>query len=161
MNLNATILGQAISFVFFVWFCMKYIWPPIILAIETRQKEIKESLFNVQQAQEELSIIQKSIDKKIKEAKEKAFNIVNEANEQRLLILEDAKSKALKESQKILINTQLEIDMKILDARKNLHKEIVNLSISMAEKIIKKNIGKDENRDLVDELITSLSEVKH
>jgi len=161
VNLNATILGQAISFVFFVWFCMKYIWPPIILAIETRQKEIKESLFNVQQAQEELSIIQKSIDKKIKEAKEKAFNIVNEANEQRLLILEDAKSKALKESQKILINTQLEIDMKILDARKNLHKEIVNLSISMAEKIIKKNIGKDENRDLVDELITSLSEVKH
>lgn len=161
MNLNATILGQAISFILFVWFCMKYVWPPIILAIETRQKEIKKSLINAKKAQEELFIVQQSIDKKIKEAKEKASNIIKEADKQRLLILEDAKSKALKESQKVLRNTQLEIDMKLLDARKNLHKEIVDLSILMAEKIIKKNICKNDHKDLIDELITSLSEVKN
>ncbi|CAL4326074.1 F0F1 ATP synthase subunit B [Buchnera aphidicola] len=161
MNLNATILGQAISFIFFVWFCMKYIWPPIILAIETRQKEIKKSLIDSQKAQKELCIIQKSIDKKIKEAKEKASKIINEANRQKLLILEDAKLKALEESQKILTNTQSEIDIKFLHARKKLHKEIVNLSFFMAEKIIKKNICKNENTDLVNELIASLSEVKY
>lgn len=160
MNLNATILGQTISFILFVWFCMKYIWPPIILAIETRQKEIKRSLIDAKKAQEELCIVQKKIQIDIKEAKEKAFFILNQANKQKLLILEEARQKALEQSKKILFNAQLEIDIQIAHARKNLQKEIVDLSISIAEKIIKKNVCKDENKDLIDQLIVSLSQVK-
>lgn len=161
MNLNATILGQAISFVLFVWFCMKYIWPPIILAIETRQKEIKESLINSKKAQDKLCVLQKKIDQNIIEAKEKASNILNEANKQKVLILEEARQNALEESKKILLNTQSEIEVAVTQARKNLHKEIVDLSISMAEKIIKKNISKDDNQNLLDELVLSLSQVKN
>lgn len=161
MNLNATILGQAISFVFFVWFCMKYIWPPIILAIETRQKKIKEALFLSKQAQEKLFIIENEIQKKIEKAKIKASLIVKEANKQKLLILEQARNEALLESKKILLNTESEIEVKVANARKNLHKEIVNLSISMAEKIIKKSIQKDNKKNLLDELILSLSQVKN
>lgn len=103
VNLNATILGQTISFILFVWFCMKYIWPPIILAIETRQKEIKQSLIIAKQAKEELSIIQRKMEIEIQEAKEKASTILNEANKQKLFILETAKEQALEESKKILI----------------------------------------------------------
>ncbi|QCI25246.1 F0F1 ATP synthase subunit B [Buchnera aphidicola (Sitobion avenae)] len=161
MNLNATILGQAISFVLFVWFCMKYIWPPIISAIETRQKEIKQSLINSRKAQDELCILQKKIDQNIIEAKEKASNILNEANKQKVLILEEAKKNALEESKKILANTQSEIEIAIIHARKNLHKEVVDLSILMAEKIIKKNVSKDENQNLLDELVLFLSQVKN
>lgn len=161
MNLNATILGQAISFVLFVWFCMKYIWPPIISAIETRQKEIKQSLINSRKAQDELYILQKKIDQNIIEAKEKASNILNEANKQKVLILEEAKKNALEESKKILANTQSEIEIAVIHARKNLHKEVVDLSILMAEKIIKKNVSKDENQNLLDELVLFLSQVKN
>jgi len=161
VNLNATILGQAISFVLFVWFCMKYIWPPIISAIETRQKEIKQSLINSRKAQDELYILQKKIDQNIIEAKEKASNILNEANKQKVLILEEAKKNALEESKKILANTQSEIEIAVIHARKNLHKEVVDLSILMAEKIIKKNVSKDENQNLLDELVLFLSQVKN
>ncbi|ADP67576.1 F0F1 ATP synthase subunit B [Buchnera aphidicola str. JF98 (Acyrthosiphon pisum)] len=161
MNLNATILGQAISFILFVWFCMKYIWPPIILAIETRQKEIKESLTNAKKAQDELYILEKKIHQNIIDAKQKASNILNSANKQKVSILEDARNQALEESKKIILNTQSEINIAITHARKNLHKEVVDLSISMAEKIIKKNISKDDNQELLDELVTSLSQVKN
>lgn len=159
MNLNATILGQAISFFLFVWFCMKYIWPPIILAIETRQKQIKESLMLSQKAQEKLSVVENEMQKKIQDAKIKASFIVNEANKQKLLILEKARNQALSESKKILLKTESEIEIKIIHARKNLHKEIVNISTYMAEKIIKKNIHKDDKKKFLDELIVSLSRV--
>jgi len=161
VNINATILGQAISFFLFVWFCMKYIWPPIILAIETRQNEIQVSLINVKKAQDDLYAIQKKIDNEVKEAKKRASSILNEANKQKVLILEEARKDALEASNKIIMNTQSEIDIKIIHARKKLHKEIVDLSISIAEKIIKKNISKNDNQDLVNELIISLSQVKN
>jgi len=103
----------------------------------------------------------KKIDQNIIEAKEKASNILNEANKQKVLILEEAKKNALEESKKILANTQSEIEIAIIHARKNLHKEVVDLSILMAEKIIKKNVSKDENQNLLDELVLFLSQVKN
>ncbi|ANZ22260.1 ATP F0F1 synthase subunit B [Buchnera aphidicola (Diuraphis noxia)] len=159
MNLNATILGQAISFFLFVWFCMRYVWPPIMLAIETRQKEIKESLVRTKKAREKLSIIENDIQKKIETAKIKASVILNEANKQKLLILEEAKNQALEESKKIFLKAESDIEIKIINARKNLHKEITQLSITMAEKIIKKHIHKDNKKNFLNDLILSLSQV--
>ncbi|WP_295163990.1 F0F1 ATP synthase subunit B [uncultured Buchnera sp.] len=161
MNLNATILGQAVSFILFVWLCMKYIWPPIIFAIEKRQKTIEKSLISLKKAEEEFLIIQKKMNQTIQDSKEKASFIVNEANKQKSMILENAKNIAVEESKKIFLKNQLEIDIKIMQARKNLHKEIVDLSISMAEKIIKANIQKDQNKDLIKKLIVSLSQIKN
>ncbi|WP_422667479.1 F0F1 ATP synthase subunit B [Buchnera aphidicola] len=161
MNLNATIFGQVISFILFVWFCMKYIWPPIILAIETRQKEINESLLCAKKAQEELQVIKNQISKEIIEAKEKAAIIMNEAHKQKVLIIENAKNMAIKESNKILIKTKSEIQMQIIDARKKLHKETVDLGLLIAEKIIKQKIKNKETLNLTDMLISSLSKVKN
>ncbi|QCI24669.1 F0F1 ATP synthase subunit B [Buchnera aphidicola (Rhopalosiphum padi)] len=161
MNLNATILGQAVSFILFVWFCMKYIWPPIIFAIETRQKKIKKSLISLKKAEEEFLVIQKKMNQIIQDSKEKASFIINEANKQKSMILENAKNIAVEESKKIFLKNKLEIDIKVMQARKNLHKEIVDLSISMAEKIIKENIQKDQNKDLIKKLIVSLSQIKN
>jgi F-type H+-transporting ATPase subunit b len=161
VNLNATILGQAVSFILFVWFCMKYIWPPIIFAIETRQKKIKKSLISLKKAEEEFLVIQKKMNQIIQDSKEKASFIINEANKQKSMILENAKNIAVEESKKIFLKNKLEIDIKVMQARKNLHKEIVDLSISMAEKIIKENIQKDQNKDLIKKLIVSLSQIKN
>lgn len=160
MNLNATMIGQTISFFIFVWFCMKYVWPPIMLAIETRQKEIQDSLINAQKAKDELHCIQKKIEQNIIESKKKMSNILSEANKQKVLILDEARKNALLEREKILLHAQSEIDSCILEARKNLRTEIIDLSILIAEKIIKKNISKHDNQDLLDELFTSLTKVK-
>jgi len=160
VNLNATIFGQAISFFLFVWFCMKYIWPPIIAAIETRQKKIEDTLSASKKIEQEYLIIQKKMNETIKDAKEKASFILNEANRQKLLILEDAKSKAIKETEKMLLNSQIEIDMQFVRARETLHKEIVDLSILMAEKIIKQNIQENKNKFFINNIITSLSDIK-
>lgn len=161
MNINATILGQLISFILFVWFCMKFIWPPIILAVETRQKKIKESLVSAENAKKEFLLIQEKIKQEIKCSQKKAVLILNEANNKKLLILERAKAKAIEESKKIFKNNQLEINRKMIDARKTLQKEIIDSAILIAEKIIEKNIQKDENKDLIDKLIFSLSEIKN
>ncbi|QCI16852.1 F0F1 ATP synthase subunit B [Buchnera aphidicola (Aphis helianthi)] len=160
MNLNATILGQAISFFLFVWFCMKYIWPPIILAIETRQKKIEDTLISSKKIEQEYLIIQKKMNQTIKDTKEKAAFILNEANQQKLLILEEAKNKAIEETKKILLNSQVEIDMQLMHARQNLKKEIIALSILMTEKMIKQNIQDNKNKFFMNNIITLLSEIK-
>ncbi|QFQ32754.1 F0F1 ATP synthase subunit B [Buchnera aphidicola (Aphis fabae)] len=161
MNLNATIFGQAISFFLFVWFCMKYIWPPIILAIETRQKKIEDTLISSKKIEKESLIMQKKMDEMIKETKEKASLILNEANQKKIFILEEARNKAIKETKKILLNSQIEIDMQFMDARQKLQKEIIDLSILMTEKIIKKNIQENKNKFFINNIITSLSEIKN
>ncbi|CAL4317518.1 F0F1 ATP synthase subunit B [Buchnera aphidicola] len=161
MNLNATIFGQVISFILFVWFCMKYIWPPILLSIETRQREIHESLLRAHEAQKELQLVQETINQKIKETKDKASKIINEANKQKALIIEEAHNKATEESKKIFIKMQTEIDIKMIDAREILQEETVELAVAIAEKIIKEHIPRNINLDLTDSLINSLSKVKN
>lgn len=161
MNLNATIIGQAISFFLFVWFCMKYIWPPIILAIETRQKKIEDTLISSKKMEQEYLIMQKKMHKMIKDTKEKASCILNEANQKRLLILEEARNKAIEESKKILLNRQAEIDMQFINARQKLQKEIIDLSILMTEKMIQKNTQENKNKFFLNNIIHSLSEIKN
>ncbi|CAL4317532.1 ATP synthase subunit b [Buchnera aphidicola (Protaphis terricola)] len=159
MNLNATIFGQAISFFFFVWFCMKYIWPPIILAIETRQKKIKDTLDSSKKIKQEYLIIQKKMKQVIKDTKIQASLILNEANKQKLIILETAKNQAIEESKKILSKNQLEIDIQMMHARQNLKKEILDLSFLITEKIIQKNIKNNINKDFLNNVINSLSKI--
>ncbi|WP_343154259.1 F0F1 ATP synthase subunit B [Buchnera aphidicola] len=161
MNLNATIFGQAISFFLFVWFCMKYIWPPIILAIETRQKKIEDTLVSSKRIEQEYLVLQAKMNQMLKDTKEKASFILNEANAQKLLILEDAKNKAIEETKKILLNSQSEIDIQMLHARQNLEKEILGLSALMAEKIIKKNIKEDKSKFFMNNIINLLSEMRN
>lgn len=160
MNLNATIFGQAISFFLFVWFCMKYIWPPIISAIEKRQKKIEDALIFSKKIEKESCAMQNKMNHLIQDTKEKAAAILNQANQQKLLILEEAKSKAIEKTKKILLSNQREIDIQVENARQNLQKEIINLSILMAEKIMKKNLQEDQNKDFMNNIINSLSNIK-
>ncbi|MDE5285223.1 MAG: F0F1 ATP synthase subunit B, partial [Buchnera aphidicola] len=119
MDLNATILGQALSFIFFVWFCMKYIWPPIILAIETRQEEVRKSLKSAKKAKEDLHLIRKNISEEIQASKEKARMIIHEANQQKSKILEKAKKQSVEVSKSIILKTRTNLEIEVIEARKN------------------------------------------
>ncbi|RAT73660.1 F0F1 ATP synthase subunit B, partial [Lonsdalea populi] len=109
MNINATILGQAIAFVLFVLFCMKYIWPPIMAAIEKRQKEIADGLSSAERAKNDLNLAQANATDQLKKAKADAQVIIEQANKQRAQILEEAKVEAETERNKIVAQAQAEI----------------------------------------------------
>ncbi|QNS01763.1 MAG: F0F1 ATP synthase subunit B [Buchnera aphidicola (Pentalonia nigronervosa)] len=160
MNLNATIFGQIISFFLFSWFCMRYVWPPIIVTIQNRQKKIEQSLIAAEQAKKELEQTKIQIQKKIQNAKEHAEKILYTAKSQGDIVLATAQKKALSDCRKMLINTQSEIDVMIMNEKKKLYKEITVLSILMAEKIIKKQIQNSDSQIFVNELISSFSKIK-
>ncbi|HXK00298.1 MAG TPA: F0F1 ATP synthase subunit B [Buchnera sp. (in: enterobacteria)] len=156
MNLNATVLGQAISFFLFVWFCMKYIWPPIITVIEKRQKDISDSLDYVKKERENLKFDQEKIKKEIKDQKEELLMLINQTKQQRNIILEEAKINAEKERKKIMLQAHSEILLEYVKIRKELRQQVGQLAIIIAEKIIQRSVKKSDNNDIINELITRL-----
>lgn len=109
MNLNATILGQAIAFILFVWFCMKYVWPPLMAAIEKRQKEIADGLASAERAHKDLDLAKASATDQLKKAKAEAQVIIEQANKRRAQILDEAKTEAEQERTKIVAQAQAEM----------------------------------------------------
>jgi len=156
VNLNATVLGQAISFFLFVWFCMKYIWPPIITVIEKRQKDISDSLDYVKKERENLKFDQEKIKKEIKDQKEELLMLINQTKQQRNIILEEAKINAEKERKKIMLQAHSEILLEYVKIRKELRQQVGQLAIIIAEKIIQRSVKKSDNNDIINELITRL-----
>ncbi|MEG3133474.1 F0F1 ATP synthase subunit B [Rouxiella sp. T17] len=156
MNLNATILGQAIAFVLFVWFCMKYVWPPIMAAIEKRQKEIADGLSSAEQAKKELDLAQADATDQLIKAKAEAQVIIEQANKRRTQIIEEAKTEAEQERNKIVTQAQAEIDAERQRAREELRKQVGILAIAGAEKIIERSVDEAANSDIVDKLVAEL-----
>lgn len=156
MNLNATILGQAIAFVLFVWFCMKYVWPPIMAAIEKRQKEIADGLASAEQAKKDLSLAQANVTDQMAQAKAEAQVIIERANKRKTQIVEEAKAEAEHEREKILAQAKAEIDAERKRVREELRKQVATLAIAGAEKIIERSVDEAANSDIVDKLVAQL-----
>ncbi|PPI86301.1 F0F1 ATP synthase subunit B [Candidatus Pantoea edessiphila] len=156
MNINATILGQTISFILFVAFCMKYIWPPIITAIETRQQDINKSLISINNAKKDVDLALANADNYLKKAKEEARCIIDQVNINRIQILEKAKIEANKERIRIINNAQNEINLKRDIVCKELHKQLATLVIAGAEKVIERSIDKNIHQDIINRLIAEL-----
>ncbi|MDE9570163.1 F0F1 ATP synthase subunit B [Xenorhabdus bovienii] len=156
MNINATILGQAIAFVLFVLFCMKYVWPPIMAAIEKRQKEITDALASAERAKKNLDLAQANATDQLKKAKADAQAIIEQANKQKAQIIDDAKTEAELERNKIVAQAQAEIDAERKRAREKLRKQVAMLAIAGAEKIIERSVDEAANSDIVDKLVAEL-----
>ena len=156
MNLNATILGQAIAFILFVWFCMKYVWPPIMDAIEKRQKEIADGLSSAERAKKDLDLAQANATDQLKKAKADAQVIIEQANKRKAQIIDEAKVEAEQERNKIVAQAQAEIDTERKRAREELRKQVATLAIAGAEKIIERSVDEAANSDIVDKLVAEL-----
>lgn len=156
MNLNATILGQAIAFVLFVWFCMKYVWPPIMAAIEKRQKEIAEGLSHAERARKDLDLARANVTDQLKKAKTEAMMIIEQANKHKAQIIDEAKAEAEQERNRIVVQAKAEIDAERKRAREDLRKQVAMLAIAGAEKIIERSIDEAANSDIVDKLVAEL-----
>lgn len=156
MNINATLLGQAIAFAIFVWFCMKYVWPPLMSAIEARQKTIADGLTQAERAGKNLELAQAKASDKLKEAKEQAAEIIEQANKRRAQIVEEAKMEGESERRKIVDQGAAEVNAERNRAREELRHQVSTLAIAGAEKIIKRSIDKEANSDIIDKLVAEL-----
>ncbi|BET95097.1 MULTISPECIES: F0F1 ATP synthase subunit B [Xenorhabdus] len=156
MNINATILGQALAFVLFVLFCMKYVWPPIMAAIEKRQKEIADGLASAERAKKNLDLAQANATDQLKKAKADAQVIIEQANKQKAQIIDDAKAEAELERNRIVAQAHAEIEAERKRAREELRKQVAMLAIAGAEKIIERSVDEAANSDIVDKLVAEL-----
>ena len=156
MNINATLLGQAISFTLFVLFCMKYVWPPIMEAIEERQKKIADGLSAAERAAKDLDLAQANASDQLKEAKRAATEIIEQANKRKGQILEEAREEALTERQKILTQGEAELESERKRTRDELRKQVATLAVIGAEKILERSIDVEAQKDILDTITAKL-----
>ena len=156
MNFNFTLIGQLLAFILFVWFCMRYIWPPMLRILEEREKEIADGLNAASEGKRELE--EASVKKKeiLKDAKEEAAELINQAGQRANQLVEDAKTSAQKEAEKIKVSAQNDLEQSTKRAREELRSEVATLAVAGAEKILNSEIDEKKNSDLIDELTKEL-----
>lgn len=153
MNLNATILGQIISFVFFVYFCMKYVWSPLMLIIENRQKKISDSLESIKIATVQSEKVHSQALAHLKQARIQAHEILKQAQEYKMKILHEAHYQANQERDEILSKAQVQIDQERKRVANELRKKIGQLVIESTEKIIHRSINEVIDHDFINNII--------
>jgi F-type H+-transporting ATPase subunit b len=156
MNVNATFIGEMIAFVVFVIFCMKYVWPPIIGAIEARQATIADGLAASDRAAKDLELAQEKATAQLKEAKAQAAEIIEAAKKRDAQIVEEAAVKAQAEKEKILAAGHAEIETERNQAREELRQQVAILAVAGAEKILERSIDAAAHSDILDKLVAEL-----
>ncbi len=156
MNINATLLGQAISFVIFVWFCMRFIWPPLTKALQDRQKTIADGLAAAERGAQDKKLAQERAKQEMREAKAQAAEIIAQAQKRAGAIVEESKDDARVEGERLLTAARAEIDQETNRAREQLRGQVAKLSIAGAEKILRREIDAAANKDIVDSVVSQL-----
>lgn len=156
MNINATLIGQAIAFAVFVWFCMKFVWPPLLGAIEERQKMIADGLEASDQAEKDLAVAQAQAAEQLKEAKAQAAEIIEQAKKRAKVLVDEETQRGHSERENIIAQGYAEIDAERNRAKEDLRKQVSALAIAGAEKILAREIDKDAQADIVAKLVDEL-----
>jgi F-type H+-transporting ATPase subunit b len=156
MNINLTLLGQTITFIVFVAFCMKYIWPPLMKVLNDRKKQIADGLAAGEKGQHDLELAQRRATEVIHEAKQKASEIITHAEQRAGEIADEAKDKARDEADRIVRSARADIDQEVNQAREGLRKAVSQLAIVGAGKILEKEVDPGAHAKLIDGLVREL-----
>ena len=156
MDINATIIGQTIAMIVFVWFCMKFVWPLIIDMIEERQTTIAEGLAAADKGSRALEEAEKEKASILDEARGQAREIIDQANNRANGIVEEARAEAGAEKTRILESAQAEVEQEANRAREELRGQVSAIAISGAEKILRREIDANSHRDLLDSLAAEI-----
>lgn len=156
MNMNATLIGQSIAFMFFVWFCMKYVWPQINAAIEERQKKIEEGLAASDQAEKDLELAREKATAQLKEAKVQAAEIIEQAKKRATQLVDEETQRGHEEREKIMAQGHAEIEAERNRAKEDLRKQVSNLAVLGAERILERQIDAAAHSEILDKLVAEL-----
>jgi F-type H+-transporting ATPase subunit b len=145
-----------IAFAFFVWFCMKYVWPPLTAAMAERQKKIADGLEAAERAEKDLELAQSRVADQLKEAKSEASGIIDQANKRATQIIDEAKEQAREEGQRLIAGAQAEIEQEVNRAKEQLRAQVASIAIAGAEKILEASIDENVHAELAEKLASSL-----
>lgn len=152
MNINATLLGQTIMFAMFVWFCMRFIWPPIIRALEARKKEIADGLAAAERGKHDLELAARRSAELLREAKEKAAEIIAQGERLKIETLDQAKVSAREEAERIMVAARAEVEQEVSRARETLRDQVADLAVAGAAKILRREVDAKAHAELLSAL---------
>lgn len=154
--INYTIFGQMIAFAVFVWFCMKFVWPPLIGAINERQRKIEEGLNAAEKAKADLASAEAKAEEEFAHAKHEAAAIIERANKTANQMIEDAKEQARLESERIILAAHSSVEQEITKARESLRREVAALAVLGAEKILQDSVDEQKHAAMLSQLAAKL-----
>ncbi|WP_100644134.1 F0F1 ATP synthase subunit B [Alteromonas facilis] len=156
MNINATLIGQLIAFAVFVVFCMKYVWPPLLAAIEARQKTIADGLADAERAGKDLEIAQQKATDQLRDAKQQAAEIIEQAKKRANQLVDEETQRGHAEREKIINQGYAEIEAERNRAKEDLRKQVAALAVVGAERILQREIDAAAQDDIVEKLVAEL-----
>ncbi|MCR4302854.1 MAG: F0F1 ATP synthase subunit B [Gallionella sp.] len=156
MNINLTLFSQALTFAILIWFTVKFVWPPLLAAVESRQKTIADGLAYAERAKHDLDLAAKRSADILREAKEKAGEIVAGGEKRGSEIIEQAKAQARVEGDRIIAGAKAELDKEVFRAREQLRTHVSAIALAGAGKILGREIDAKAHNDLLDKLVAEI-----
>ena len=156
MNLTLTIVAQAIAFALFIWFTVAVVWPPLLRAIEKRQKQIADGLAEAERGRSSLADAQKQTEVLLKEARDRAHELMAQAEKSANQRVEDAKVQAKTEADRIVASAQAQIGQEVQAAKQQLREQVAALAVAGAEKILKREVDAKAHADMLNQLKAQL-----
>lgn len=156
MNFNATILGQTFAFAFFVWFCMKFVWPLLLGMIEAREKRIADGLAAAEKGDKKLIDAGQKYHELVDEGKKQAANIIAQAQKRHDEMVEEAKSNARIEGERIKEAARSDIDQEKEMARQALRKQVADLALMGAGQILMREVDRNAHNEVLNKISASL-----
>ncbi len=156
MNINLTLIAQALTFAILIWFTVKFVWPPLLAAIEARQKTIADGLAAGERGKQDLEMAAKRSAEILREAKQKAADILAGGDKRASEIIEQAKNQAKVEGERILAGAKAEIDQEVFRAKEQLRTQVSAIALAGAAKILGREIDAKAHNDLLEKLVAQI-----
>lgn len=156
MNLNFTLVAQALAFGLFIWFTVKFVWPPLLRAIETRQKNITEGLAEAEKGRNSLVEAKTEADRILAEARARAQEIVANADKAATARVEESKGTAKTEGERIVSAAHAQVQQEVQSAKQQLREQVASLAVAGAEKILRREVDAKAHADMLNQLKAQL-----
>ena len=156
MNINATLIGQTIAFFLFVWFCMKFVWPPIMAALDARKKTIADGLAAAERGKHEQQLAEERAKKVLVKTKDQASEIIARAEKRASEIVDEAKQDARTEGERMIAAAKAEMDQEIHRAKEVLRGQVVTLAVAGAGKVLGREVDEAAHNDLMEKLAAEI-----
>src|SRR5215470_12786472 len=156
MNINVTLFAQAVTFFFFIWVSVKWVWPMVLKKIEERQKTIADGLAEAERGKSSLADAQKQTEVILKEARERAHELMAQAEKSANQRVEDAKAQAKAEADRIVAGAQAQIGQEVQAAKQQLREQVASLAVAGAEKILRREVDAKAHADMLNQLKAQL-----